>query len=176
MTPTNSATFSDIYKLVRVTGLQYAVSLQKGTILMCYREFCYNAVVGSCENSLCSKAPNKVMVRSETFGPSSNLTSPHRSLKPPTRVTQSAFTCTSNNVIASSCHEIRVIVELTVCVCILGYKGHECIHGLWSYQWINVPHLFLHVSTVMNFMWSTSFRPAVAQIRQCCHVISSRYT
>jgi len=72
------------------------------------------------------------MVRSETFGPSSNLTSQHRSPKLPTRVTQSAFTCTSNNVIANSCHEIRMLAELTVCVYILGYKGHECIHGLRS--------------------------------------------
>ena len=62
------------------------------------------------------------MVRSETFGPSSNLTSQHRSLKPPTRVTQSASTCTSNKVIANSCHEIRMIAELTVSVYILSCK------------------------------------------------------
>jgi hypothetical protein len=46
--------------------------LQKGIALMYYREFCYYAVVGSCENSRCWKAPYKVMVRSETSGPSSN--------------------------------------------------------------------------------------------------------
>jgi hypothetical protein len=147
--------------------------LQKGTILMYYREFCCNAV---CENSRCWKAPNNVMVRSETFGPSSNLTSQHRSLKPPTRVTQIAFTCTSNNVIANSCHQIRMIAELAVCVYILSYKGLEYIHGLRSYQWINVcSYIFPQLWTVCGQLLFGPLLPKLDNVTMLYQVVMHKF-
>jgi hypothetical protein len=106
------------------------------------------------------------MVRSERFGPASNRTGhwhrPHTYAE--VRDTQAGFSSTSNNVIAKSCHEIREMAELTVHVYISGHKGHECIHGLQSYQWTNMTTLFIHISTVTNCMWSICLRPLLPKL------------
>jgi len=149
-------------------------SLQNETILMYYREFCYNAVAGFSENSHCWKAPNKVMVRIETFGPSSNLTSQHRSLKLPTRVTQSAFTCTSNKVIANSCHEIRMIAELTVCVYIFAIKDTNVstVYGVSSELTSHVcSYTFPQLWTLCDQLPFGPLLPTLDNVTMLCQVV-----